>query len=118
MVDLTAQVLAAWHDGEGTALFMSQWVIHRSSRYFPDPEAFMPDRWADGLAKRLPKYAYFPFGGGPRICIGGGFPMMGAGLLPGPIAPRFPLKLVPGHPIAPYPSSTLRPPDGVRGTPE
>jgi len=47
---------------KGTTLFMSQWLMHRSSRYFPDPEAFMPDRWADGLAKRLPKYAYCPSG--------------------------------------------------------
>src|SRR6266550_3025034 len=116
MVDLTAQVLAAWHDGEGTTLFMSQWVIHRSSRYFPDPEAFMPDRWADGLAKRLPKYAYFPFGGGPRTCIGGGFAMMEAVLLLATIAQRFRLTLVPGHPIALYPSINLRPTYGVRVT--
>src|SRR5256885_9980690 len=102
MVDLTAQVLAAWHDGEGTALFMSQWVIHRSSRYFPDPEAFMPDRWADGLAKRLPKYAYFPFGGGPRICIGGGFPIMGAVLPPCPHAHRLRPSLVAGPPHYTY----------------
>ena len=90
--------------------------IHRSSRYFPDPEAFMPDRWADGLAKRLPKYAYFPFGGGPRICIGGGFAMMEAVLLLATIAQRFRLTLVPGHPIALYPSITLRPAYGVRVT--
>ena len=95
---------------------MSRWVIHRSSRYFPDPEAFMPDRWADGLAKRLPKYAYFPFGGGPRICIGGGFAMMEAVLLLATIAQRFRLTLVPGHPIALYPSITLRPAYGVRVT--
>src|SRR5256712_12751984 len=94
MVDLTAQVLAAWHDGKGTTLFMSQWVIHRSSRYFPDPEAFMPDRWADGLAKRLPKYAYFPFGGGPRICIGGGSPTLGTGLPPASPAPPIPPRLL------------------------
>src|SRR2546422_11335979 len=98
MVDLTAQVLAAWHDGEGTALFMSQWVIHRSSRYFPDPEAFMPDRWADGLPKRLPKYAYFPFGGGPRICIGGRFAPMEAEPLLCPLAPPVPPTLGAGHP--------------------
>ena len=87
-----------------------------SSRYFPDPEAFMPDRWADGLAKRLPKYAYFPFGGGPRICIGGGFAMMEAVLLLATMAQRFRLTLVPGHPIALYPSITLRPAYGVRVT--
>src|SRR2546426_11281440 len=111
MVDLTAQVLAAWHDGEGTALFMSQWVIHRSSPYFPDPEAFMPDRWADGLAKRLPKYAYFPFGGGPRICIGGGFAMMEAVLPLAPLSQRIPVTPVPGPPLAPEPSISLPPPD-------
>src|SRR2546425_11787027 len=110
MVDLTAQVLAAWHDGEGTALFMSQWVIHRSSRYFPDPEAFMPDRWADGLPKRLPKYAYFPFGGGPRICIGGGFALMEAVLPLGTLCHRFPLALGAGPPLAPDPSLSLPPP--------
>ena len=57
---------------------MSQWVIHRDPRFFDDPEAFRPERWADGLAKRIPRYAYFPFGGGPRICIGNGFAMMEA----------------------------------------
>src|SRR5207249_89081 len=71
---------------KGTTLFMSQWVMHRSSRYFPDPEAFLPDRWADGLAKRLPRYAYCPFGGGPRTCIGSGFAMMEAVLLLATIA--------------------------------
>src|SRR5256886_13543899 len=101
---------------KGTTLFMSQWVIHRSSRYFPDPEAFMPDRWADGLPKRLPKYAYFPFGGGPRICIGGGFALMEAGLPFGPLSQRFRLALGPGHPLSPYPPLSLRPPYRVRVT--
>lgn len=99
---------------KGTTLFMSQWVMHRSSRYFPDPEAFLPDRWADGLAKRLPRYAYCPFGGGPRTCIGSGFAMMEAVLLLATIAQKFRLTLVPGHPIVLYPSLTLRPAHGVR----
>src|SRR3989442_726537 len=89
---------------KGTTLFMSQWVMHRSSRYFPDPEAFLPDRWADGLAKRLPRYAYCPFGGGPRTCIGSGFAMMEAVLLLATISPEFRLTPLPGHPIWRYPS--------------
>src|SRR5262249_19907530 len=52
----------------GTILLISQWVLHRDPRYFPDPERFRPDRWSDGLAERLPRFAYFPFGGGPRLC--------------------------------------------------
>lgn len=53
----------------GATVFVSQWVMHRDPRYFDNPEEFNPDRWDNDLAKRLPKYAYFPFGRGPRICI-------------------------------------------------
>src|SRR5262249_3397607 len=70
----------------GTTLLMSQWVLHRDPRYFNDPDSFNPDRWADGLAQRLPKYAYFPFGGGPRVCIGNTFAMQEAVLLLATIA--------------------------------
>src|SRR4029079_8228237 len=48
-----------------TSLVMSQWVVHRDPRWFDDPETFRPERWENDLAKRLPRYAYFPFGGGP-----------------------------------------------------
>ena len=80
----------------GTTVYMSQWVIHRDPRFFDDPEAYRPERWDDGLAKRLPRYAYFPFGGGPRICIGNGFAMMESVLLLATIAQRFRLALAPG----------------------
>ncbi len=98
----------------GTTLMMSQWVMHRDARYFDHPEAFRPERWADGLATRLPKYAYFPFGGGPRLCIGHAFAMMEAVLLLATIAQKFRLRLVPGHPIEPWPSITLRPKHGLK----
>ncbi len=98
----------------GTTLLMSQWVMHRDARYFDDPEEFRPERWADGLAARLPKYAYFPFGGGQRYCIGHSFAMMEAILLLATIAQKFRLSLVPGHPIKPWPSITLRPKYGVK----
>ncbi len=73
----------------GTTVYMSQWVIQRDPRFFDDPLAFRPERWDDDLAKKLHRYAYFPFGGGPRICIGNGFAMMEAVLLLATIARRF-----------------------------
>ena len=70
----------------GMTIFMPQWVIHRDARWYDDPEVFRPDRWADGLMQRIPRYAYFPFGGGPRICIGNNFAMMEATLILATIA--------------------------------
>jgi cytochrome P450 len=54
---------------KGTSIGLCTWVAHRDPRYFDDPDAFRPERWLDGLARRLPRFAYFPFGGGPRVCI-------------------------------------------------
>jgi len=99
---------------KGTLVALSQWVMHRDGRYFDDPEAFRPERWADGLAKRLPRYAYFPFSGGPRLCIGHGFAMMELVLLLATIARRFRFALVREHPVVPHPALTLRPKHGIR----
>ncbi len=98
----------------GTTLFMSQWVVHRDPRFFDDPKSFRPDRWADGLARRIPRYAYFPFGGGPRICIGNGFAMMEAILLLAAIARRYRLALAPDAQVQPLATMTLRPDKGVK----
>ena len=54
---------------KGTSIGLCSWVTHRHPRYFAEPDAFRPERWLDGLARRLPRFAYFPFGGGPRVCI-------------------------------------------------
>jgi len=97
----------------GTTVYMSQWVLHRDGRFFDDPESFRPERWADGLAKRIPRYAYFPFGGGPRICIGNSFSLMESVLLLATMARRFRLKLVPGAKIIPVPTMTLRADGGI-----
>jgi cytochrome P450 len=97
----------------GRTVYMPQWVIHRDPRFFDEPLAFRPERWEDGLAKRIPRYAYFPFGGGPRICIGNAFAQMEAVLLLATIARRYRLKLAEGAVINPLPSMTLRPEFGV-----
>ncbi len=98
----------------GCLIMMSQWVMHRNPRYFEDPEEFKPERWADDLEKQLPRGVYFPFGDGPRICIGKGFALMEAVLLLATIAQKFQLTLVPDHPIVPQNSLTLRPEYGLK----
>jgi cytochrome P450 len=93
----------------GGTVLMSQWVVHRDPRYFDDPERFYPERWANGLAKRLPRYAYFPFGGGQRVCIGNTFALMELPLVMATIAQRFRFSLPDGPPIVPKPQLTLQP---------
>ena len=97
-----------------TTLFLTQWVVHHDARFFTDPDEFQPERWADGLAQRLPKYAYFPFGGGPRQCIGNTFAMMEATLVLAAMAQRVSMALDPNHEVRLWPSITLRPAYGIR----
>jgi cytochrome P450 len=96
-----------------TVLVMSQWVVHRDARWFDAPATFQPDRWENDLAKRLPRFAYFPFGGGPRLCIGNAFALMEATLLLAAIARRFRFRLAPGADVRPMLSVTLRPAAGI-----
>ncbi len=98
----------------GANVVMSPWILHRDPRFFEHPERFNPDRWTAQAAQQLPRFAYFPFGGGSRLCIGASFAMMEANLLLATIAQRFQLSLVPGHPVAPQPGITLRPRHGMR----
>ncbi len=98
----------------GATVLMAQWIMHRDPRWFDEPERFQPDRWADGLAKRLPKFAYFPFGGGGRLCIGNSFAMMEACLVVATLARRCRFALVPGQAIRPAPAITLKPAPGIQ----
>jgi cytochrome P450 len=97
----------------GSNVVISPWVTHRDERFFPNPEAFDPDRWSMEFEQSLPKFAYFPFGGGPRICIGNNFALMEAAILLASVAQRFEVSLVPGRKVEPMPSITLRPAHGV-----
>jgi cytochrome P450 len=100
----------------GTTALMSQWVMHRDPRYHDDPQRFDPDRWTAEYEEELPRFAYFPFGGGPRQCIGAGFAMTEACLILATVAQRFKMELAPGQRVEPYPSITLRPKKGIRMT--
>jgi cytochrome P450 len=94
-------------------VFAFPWVVQRDPRWFADPHAFRPERWGDESISRLPRYAYFPFGGGPRRCIGEGFAMMEAVLVLATIAQRFRLRLASEDPVELVPAMSLRPKGGV-----
>jgi cytochrome P450 len=99
----------------GTTLLMSQWVMQRDPRFFAEPERFRPERWSEEAIKTLPKFAYFPFGGGPRLCIGNTFAMMEMVLVLAAIVQRFHFRLQPGAVVMPLPTFTLRPLPGIPG---
>jgi len=97
-------------------LLMSPYIVQRDARHYQDPERFDPDRWTPEFRATLPRFAYFPFGGGPRQCIGESFAWMELVLLTAAIAQRWQLRLVPGHPVVPQPLVTLRTKYGLRMT--
>ena len=99
---------------KGTQLFAFQWVTHRDPRFFDEPDAFKPERWSGDASEQLPKYAYFPFGGGPRQCIGNYFAMMEIVLLLATIGQRFRFRLDPNHKVEVLPVLSLRPKDGIK----
>lgn len=97
-------------------LLMSPWVVQRDPRWFTGPEGFEPDRWHPEEAEKRPKFAFFPFGGGARVCIGERFAWAEGVLVLATIARRWKPRLVPGHPVATQPVITLRPKHGMMMT--
>lgn len=108
--------LAGYFCPKGTTILMPQAVVHRDPRYFANPDNFDPTRWRNEFEKRLPKGAYFPFGGGPRICIGNTFAMIEMTLVLALIAQRFRFTMVPGRTVTTNQLFTLRPSPGVPAT--
>jgi cytochrome P450 len=92
----------------GGLITISPYVTHHDARFYPDPFKFDPDRWTPELKAARPKFAFFPFGGGPRQCIGDGFAWMEAILLIATFAQKWRLRLVPGQTVVPRPSPGLR----------
>ena len=97
-----------------TQVFMFQWATQRDPRYFAEPTEFRPERWTEEFSNSLPKYAYFPFGGGPRFCIGNSFAMMEIILVLATIGQHYRLSLVPNQTVTLMPAMSLRPRDGIR----
>jgi len=99
----------------GNGVACAQWVVHRDPRWFDEPLNFLPERWEGDLAKRLPRFAYFPFGGGPRQCIGNSFALMEATLILATIGAEISLSIGETS-VKPLASITLRPSHGIRAT--
>lgn len=105
--------LGGYHIRKGEAVILSPWVLGRNPEWYPEPERFLPERWMDGLESRLPRFAFIPFGGGPRICIGQGFALLEAAIMLEEIGQRFTLHCETPEAVVPLPSITLPPRDGL-----
>jgi cytochrome P450 len=92
---------------------ISQWVMHRDGRYFDHPLQFNPDRWSERI--ELPRFVYFPFGAGPRVCIGAAFATLECTLALAMIARRFRFEMSSPAAVLPQPTMTLRPKGGMPG---
>lgn len=94
-------------------VFMSPYVMHRNPKYYKDAETFDPSRWTPEFRASLPKFAYFPFSGGARGCIGEQFALLEGMMIVATLCQRWRLRLVPGHAVVPEPVVTLRPKHGI-----
>jgi cytochrome P450 len=94
---------------KGAIVLACQWALQRCEKYFSNPTRFDPDRWTAEFQHTLPKYAFFPFGGGPRSCIGEGFAWMELRIVLTELLRRWRFELVPGQTVKPKASITLRP---------
>jgi cytochrome P450 len=97
----------------GAIVILSPFVTHRDARWYPEPLRFDPDRFTPEARSLRPRYAYFPFGGGPRVCIGEGFAWMEARLLLATLAQRVRFRLAPDQGVGLHPRVTLRPRGGL-----
>jgi cytochrome P450 len=108
-----AVVIGDYHFPQGTFFLLSPYLTHRDPRFFADPKAFVPTRWAAPPDAGPSRYAYVPFGGGPRQCLGEGFAWMEGLLVLTTVAQTWRMHLVPGHPVEPWGLVTLRPKAGI-----
>jgi cytochrome P450 len=105
--------LGGFHIPAGSVVMLCPYVVHRNPAVWEDPERFDPERFSAERSRGRPKFAYFPFGGGPRICVGSAFAMMEATLLLAMITQRYRMEPSPGHPIEPQAMISLRPRQGL-----
>ena len=108
--------LGGYRVRRGYTVLMSQWVNHRDPEYFPEPQQFRPERWENGLAKRLPKFAYYPFGGGQRMCIGSTFASIETPIVLATVGQRYRFTVDSEADIGIKPQITLEPANGIPAT--
>lgn len=105
--------VGGYHIPADSTVIMSPYLVQRHPAYWDDPAAFRPERFAAGWDRDRPRFVYFPFGGGPRLCIGNNFALMEATLILATLAQRYRLTLDPVHAVIPQPALVLRPKNGV-----
>jgi cytochrome P450 len=105
--------IGGYHIPANSMIFVSQYCTHRHPAFWEEPEVFDPERWTPERSAGRPRFAYFPFGGGPRQCIGNTFALMEAQLVLATVAQRLILRLVPGHLVEPEVRLSLRPRYGL-----
>lgn len=110
---LQADVIGGYTLPANALVVMSPYVTHRHPDFWEHPEGFDPDRFTAEQQEKRPRFAYFPFGGGPRLCIGNQYSYMEAQLVLATLAQRFTLSLLPGNPVTVQPLVTLRPKQGI-----
>ena len=115
----TRRPLKDWKVGSYTVpadsvIVICPYLIHRNPRFYPNPLCFDPQRWTAESEANRPRFAYLPFGGGPRRCLGEHFALMESALVIATIAQRWRVKHVPGHPVEPELYVTLRPKYGMK----
>jgi cytochrome P450 len=110
---LQDDVVGGFHVPAGAMVFLVPYITHRHPSFWDNPEGFDPERFLPDPSAARPRYAYFPFGGGPRQCIGNSFALLEMPLVLAMVSQRFELELVPGHPIVPLAAISLRARHGI-----
>ena len=108
------EIVEGYHIPAGSTVMVAPYVLHRNPKYWSNPEGFFPERFHDGDLARGKNPAYFPFGGGPRVCIGKHLALMEAQLYLSMLVQRYEMELQPGHRVEARPMISLRPRDGIR----
>jgi cytochrome P450 len=109
-----ADTLGGYHISPGTVIVLSPWVVHHDARFYTEPEAFRPERWEKQTAQNISRYAYVPFGGGQRLCIGNVFALVEGRLALATIAQKWRFMLDPDCPFELSPTITIRPKYGIK----
>ena len=107
-------VIGSYTIPPGSVVIMSQYVTHRDPRFFAEPNKFIPERWSSEMKSSLPKFAFFPFGGGSRVCMGEPLAWMEGILLLVTLLRYWKIELLPEHPVVLNPLITLRPKYGMK----
>jgi cytochrome P450 len=102
-------IIAGYRIRGGSLLSVNTYALQRDARFYTDPERYDPERFSPGWEERIPRYAYLPFGAGPRVCIGNAFAMMEARLILATVAQRYKLSLEPDQKVLPVQVITVKP---------